>query len=166
MGCGAPGFRHLVACANPCNAGPCTCTWLRGPKTVSKIAEWNLPGLSVQNGLLTIAVTTHGGQAITTQNALFPNASEAEAIACQGHMGQMGVPRCCWLSVLYWLFLPTSEEEAQKPKGLKAPRHLLLPHPSESRRVSLECQKRIWQGVACDRMLKKNGTPCPSTDAG
>ena len=27
---------------------------------------------------MTIAVTTHGGEAITTPNALFPNASESE----------------------------------------------------------------------------------------
>ncbi|CAE7329467.1 AGD9 [Symbiodinium sp. CCMP2456] len=39
-------------------------------------------GLSIQNGIMTIAVTTHGGQAITTPNALFPNASEAEDHSC------------------------------------------------------------------------------------
>ncbi|CAE7851415.1 AGD9, partial [Symbiodinium necroappetens] len=38
--------------------------------------------LSIQNGIMTIAVTTHGGQAITTPNALFPNASEAEDHSC------------------------------------------------------------------------------------
>ena len=38
----------------------------------------SLAGLSIRKGVMTIAVTTHGGQAITTANALFPNASESE----------------------------------------------------------------------------------------
>ena len=35
-------------------------------------------GLSIQNGTMTIVVTTHGGRAITTNNSLYPNASESE----------------------------------------------------------------------------------------
>lgn len=39
-------------------------------------------GLSIQNGTMTIVVTTHGGRAITTNNSLYPNASESEDSSC------------------------------------------------------------------------------------
>lgn len=42
--------------------------------------KWRTPGLSIQNGTMTIVVTTHGGRAITTNNSLYPNASESEEI--------------------------------------------------------------------------------------
>jgi len=40
-------------------------------------------GLSIQNGTMTIVVTTHGGRAITTKNSLYPNASESEESSCE-----------------------------------------------------------------------------------
>eukprot|EP00435_Cladocopium_sp_Y103_P041736 s1310_g11.t1 len=40
-------------------------------------------GLSIQNGTMTIVVTTQGGRAITTNNSLYPNASESEESSCE-----------------------------------------------------------------------------------
>ena len=47
---------------------------------LSSSPKWRTPGLSIQNGTMTIVVTTHGGRAITTNNSLYPNASESEEI--------------------------------------------------------------------------------------
>ncbi|CAE7566629.1 AGD9, partial [Symbiodinium pilosum] len=55
-------------------------------------------GLSIKDGLMTIAVTTHGGEAITTPNALFPNASESEDQTCE--MPEDTKLTDVWLAVL------------------------------------------------------------------